>query len=506
MLIRLKIVIFIFLICIISNNTYAISFDATPRVIQLDSLIQEKNINNDLTQLDLLVLYENAISEKHPDSINIFKKLSILNAELEQPRDALLFTEKYIINTLDFSILNDSSFDSILGTEEYKVLKNKYMQNFNFLTFLYFYVALIGFFFAVIINFTKKAKKQARLFIGCFVAVHSLFILEFVLYMSNIQFQFPHTYLIASTVALLYGPLLYFYFRSVTQNYKLVKKDLLHFLPTVVLLIVLFPMYASSASDKIEMMLDINSTYKTYSVIIFITKISSLIIYGVLIWELQFKKNKKQTFKSSKPISRWMKSVYNIHVIYIVSYLVYGVSAVGFLGSYSNFIFHSQVGIMSFMVIYIAYMAYVQPNIFNNEHIPLAERVFLEKYKKSGLTDALSSELKENLIKLLVEDKIYKDSGLSLDTLSQKLTTTRHNTSQIINEHFSMNFFELINKFRIEESINILKEDVYGNLHIIDIAYEVGYNNKVTFNKAFKKATTLTPSEYINTLSKNNTY
>jgi YesN/AraC family two-component response regulator len=63
-----------------------------------------------------------------------------------------------------------------------------------------------------------------------------------------------------------------------------------------------------------------------------------------------------------------------------------------------------------------------------------------------------------------------------------------------------MNFFELINKFRIEDAINLLEKDKNGNLHIIDIAYEVGYNNKVTFNKAFKKTTSLTPTQFIDTL------
>ncbi|MEM7714576.1 MAG: helix-turn-helix domain-containing protein [Cyanobacteria bacterium P01_A01_bin.68] len=42
----------------------------------------------------------------------------------------------------------------------------------------------------------------------------------------------------------------------------------------------------------------------------------------------------------------------------------------------------------------------------------------------------------------------------------------------------------------------MLDNDRLKNLNIIDIAYEVGYNNKVTFNKAFKKDTQLTPTEY----------
>jgi YesN/AraC family two-component response regulator len=81
--------------------------------------------------------------------------------------------------------------------------------------------------------------------------------------------------------------------------------------------------------------------------------------------------------------------------------------------------------------------------------------------------------------------------------LSEKLQTSRHNTSQIINEHFNMNFFELINKFRIEEAIKMFKKSKTNTIQIIDVAYAVGYNNKVTFNKAFKKETALTPSEFL---------
>ena len=94
------------------------------------------------------------------------------------------------------------------------------------------------------------------------------------------------------------------------------------------------------------------------------------------------------------------------------------------------------------------------------------------------------------------DEKIYRESDISLESLAQRLNTTRHNASQVINEHFKVSFHELINTYRISEAKEILQNDLQKNLHIIDIAYEVGYNNKVTFNKAFKKITQLTPSEF----------
>ena len=45
--------------------------------------------------------------------------------------------------------------------------------------------------------------------------------------------------------------------------------------------------------------------------------------------------------------------------------------------------------------------------------------------------------------------------------------------------------------------MKLLVEDANSNLKIIEVAYETGFNNKATFNKAFKKETSLTPSEFI---------
>ena len=65
-----------------------------------------------------------------------------------------------------------------------------------------------------------------------------------------------------------------------------------------------------------------------------------------------------------------------------------------------------------------------------------------------------------------------------------------------INEHLGASFFEYVNQLRIEEAKRLLTETTRSDLHVIEAAYMVGFNNKVSFNTAFKKATGMTPTEY----------
>jgi AraC-like DNA-binding protein len=62
-----------------------------------------------------------------------------------------------------------------------------------------------------------------------------------------------------------------------------------------------------------------------------------------------------------------------------------------------------------------------------------------------------------------------------------------------------MSFYDYINQYRIEEAKNKLSSSISNNLSysISDIAYQCGFNNRVSFYKAFKKITRTTPTEFI---------
>jgi len=244
-------------------------------------------------------------------------------------------------------------------------------------------------------------------------------------------------------------------------------------------------------------MLDVGSfdarPYKLFTVS---TKIISLVVYGYLLLRL-YLKNKKKIELFTPVLQGWLRSMVIFVEFYVVSYLIYGILIMQ-VNPHYNFLFHIQVAAIATMVLYIGYNSYLRPNMFAKDQ--KVQRLANNKYKKSSLTPSFSQELKEKLIYLLETEKVYKKSNINLDYLAEKLDTTRHNTSQVINENFNVSFFELINTYRIEETLEILKNDTEKSMNIIEVAYEVGFNNKVSFNKSFKKHLSQTPSQYIGTL------
>jgi AraC-like DNA-binding protein len=80
--------------------------------------------------------------------------------------------------------------------------------------------------------------------------------------------------------------------------------------------------------------------------------------------------------------------------------------------------------------------------------------------------------------------------------LAEKLRTTTHHLSQLINEGLGVNFADFVNQYRVGAVQEKLRDPARSHLKIEEIAYETGFNSKSTFQAAFKKFAGITPSEY----------
>ncbi len=135
---------------------------------------------------------------------------------------------------------------------------------------------------------------------------------------------------------------------------------------------------------------------------------------------------------------------------------------------------------------------------FLSAHVIKRSQKKKNKYQKTKLPENLAKQYQQRLLFLLEKEKIYRDSSLCIKTLSSKLSLPSHHLSQVINEKFHKNFYELINTYRIEESKKMLIAENKDQPKILAIAYDVGFNNLSSFNRAFKRHTGKTPTEYKN--------
>ena len=116
------------------------------------------------------------------------------------------------------------------------------------------------------------------------------------------------------------------------------------------------------------------------------------------------------------------------------------------------------------------------------------------KYQKSGLKKEDAALLKQQLGRVISDEKLFLRKGLKLNELAEKLEVSNHQLSEVLNQHLQISFFDLINQYRVEEAKKRIKE--HPQYTLLQIAHDSGFNNKTSFVNAFKRFEGLTPSQY----------
>ncbi len=123
------------------------------------------------------------------------------------------------------------------------------------------------------------------------------------------------------------------------------------------------------------------------------------------------------------------------------------------------------------------------------------------KYQKSSLSEEDKEMILVKITKEMEGKNYYTNNLASLSGLAKQINESSHHVSQVINEKLNKNFFELLAFYRVEYAKKLIREDKHSKLTVEELAELVGYNSKSSFNIAFKKHTSKTPSEYRKSLS-----
>ena len=154
------------------------------------------------------------------DSTLAFKELAIFAAKNNDVNNAIKYVDEYIKYSGNTVFLESGYFDSYFNNESFILLREQYSMNISWLHFFYLFSCLVGFFIGIILLMKKSQDNTAKYLVSAFVIINSLFIFHLFLFLTNLQFRVPNVLYMSSLSVYLYGPLIYFYFKRVSINYR----------------------------------------------------------------------------------------------------------------------------------------------------------------------------------------------------------------------------------------------------------------------------------------------
>lgn len=114
-----------------------------------------------------------------------------------------------------------------------------------------------------------------------------------------------------------------------------------------------------------------------------------------------------------------------------------------------------------------------------------------------AMPDAAEDRFAESLQRLMAVDRAYRSEDLSIASLAARLAVPEYRLRRLINQRLGhRNFNAFVNGFRLAEAMAALADPGKRDLPILTIALTAGFQSIGPFNRAFKLATGLTPTEF----------
>jgi AraC-like DNA-binding protein len=366
-------------------------------------------------------------------------------------------------------------------------------------------------FFLSILIFTKENKSTGDYVLGAWMALLGLHLLDSYFHTSGLAFKYPHLLGLGGNFPILQGPFMFVYVLVMIDKTGRFKFSyLLHGLPFLVItLYYIFVFYLLEASEKLAYF---QQQFITPNAAFIITSFLNVFLGPVyVVWSLvklrKHAKNITEQFSYTEQINlNWLKYVVaGLGFVWVTVLITNICGLFSFIipGNWTTRLIYLSV---TAVVFFLGYFGFKQQAIYVDGSTQTGKQEAVEeqmeeqpkeRYKKSGLSEKNAKEYLNRLLHYMDEDKPYLNGKLNIKDVASHLDISINHLSQVINGQLGVSFFDLINKYRVDEVISSLSKSENKQFTLLAIAYNCGFCSKSSFNNIFKKITGYTPSEYI---------
>ncbi len=344
--------------------------------------------------------------------------------------------------------------------------------------------------------FSAKNQRSGNILLALLLSFYTLPVLRVILHDLGFFSSFGFSFL---SIELIYGlgPALYLYAKTVTDpKYVLNRKDLLHFLPVVLeILYYLSPIYRQHSFYFFGPVLNFNHLIWMLEQVGAI--ISILVYLGLtnkLLWKYSAWVKSNYSDTNRRTLSWLQKPVMLYTMFFVLWFSLRFIDVIHFNDSLPIKPYYPFLIFLSFSTYWIGTKGYLETQVdtagFSSEK---ATR------KSDPVDDALLISVYTKLEALMARDKLFLDADLSLPLLAEHLRINPRLLSNSINARAGVNFYDFVNRYRVEEFQRRMAADEAGQ-PLLNLAHDCGFGSKATFNHVFKKNTGMTPTQYKNKL------
>lgn len=364
--------------------------------------------------------------------------------------------------------------------------------SFDTWTSLFLFAVMQGLFLSFMLYSHKKGNQAATRILATLILLFSIMLAYYVAYWTGYAMKYKWMNGWVEGFTFLYGPLLFFYINVLEKN-KMPARYRLHLIPFIVYFLTFIPLLASNiglSSPSWKSFLN-RSFWNMAMMASYILQIAGVTAYSILFYthlRKDFLLLNKFASKEELIKHQWLKKITFFYAGFSLSFVSYFILAwTGVLKPEYDYMVSFGMSAFIYMVGYIGFR---QPEIFNLQ-IPRKE----QRYEKSSLKQDMMKAHLEKLLAVMENEKPFLNSELKIQNLAMMISVSSHHLSQIINDGLKQNYADFINSYRINEAKRLLLDPEYEE-KILSVAFDVGYNNKVTFNAAFKKLTGMAPTQF----------
>lgn len=375
-----------------------------------------------------------------------------------------------------------------------------------------------GLFLALALLNTKSGDTRAHRILALLTFVFSMDLGEEYLYQTGFFESTPNLLHLLAPIDLLYGPLIYIYVLRLTDPEKLGAnaKAYRHFLPVLIGIVMLLPFFLMDGSEKLAftealrkgdvMEIDVAPIIQWGFTLFMLGTVAQLGLYLVLsIGRLvTHARTIKNEFSDIDRINlAWLRNLLvglaSIFLLYLGDQFfpdLLGMNILGDLITVTAVILIYAMGYLGLRQPVIFTETFASPQPATGEDTSVAD----EKYRRSGLDRETSLVFLDELTGHMMANKPYLEGDLVLPQLAQQLGISANYLSQVINEQLNVNFYDFVNGYRVEEAMRLMRDTAEEKANILNIALDSGFNSKSAFYTAFKKVTSMTPTQFRKTL------